>query len=369
MKVPSIDLQRSNGPIKEEILASVSELMDSSAFVLGAAVSNFEDDFARYLGVKHVIGVSSGYDALAISLQVLGVGPLDEVVTVPNTFIATAFAISHLHARPRFVDVDPLTNNMDPQKLSDAISKKCKAVLPVHLFGLAAPMEEILEVAKARGLPVVEDAAQAHGAMIKGKKCGSFGDLSCFSFYPTKNLGAFGEGGAIATNSDELARLVRLVRDVGQQEKYLHVELGRNARLHAMQAVVLRTKLQLLDDWNRERNAVADRYRAGLQDMQEIALPTVPEGYTHVYHQFSLQVQEQEQRDELRDHLVQVNIGVGIHYPVPIHKQPCYKDFVDEEYPVAERLAKGTISLPMFPGIQDDEIDYVIEKVRGFFTR
>lgn len=365
-KVPFADLTRIHAPLKAEILNRLGSIIDRSAFVLGPEVEAFEKDFASFVGTTHSIGVASGLDALKLALQAIGVGPGDEVITSANTFVATAFAASAVGAKVVLVDVEEDTYNIDPRLLEKAITPRTKAILPVHLYGQPATLGPILEMAKARGIPVIEDACQSHGAKYQGKNSGAIGLMGCFSFYPGKNLGAMGEGGAITTSDDGLKARLRMLRDVGQRKKYDHAVIGNNARIHTFQAAILGAKLPHLAKQNDERVRIAARYRELLGDVRQIVLPKVAADRTHVYH---LYVISAEKRDALQKQLGDKGVQTLIHYPVPIHFQECYASLGKGpgSFPVTERLAKSILSLPIFPGMTDAEIAAVASGIREFY--
>ena len=340
-----------------------SEVMREHRLCRRPFVAGFEQEFARFCDCKHAIGVGNGTDALWLSLLALGIGPGDEVITVPNTFIATAEAITYCGAKPVFVDVDEKTYNMDPALLEAAITPKTKAIIPVHLFGQTADMDPILAIAKAHGLHVIEDACQAHGAEYKGRKAGSMGDTGCFSFYPGKNLGAYGEAGAVVTNDDAIAEKIRMFRDHGQAKKYYHGVIGWNARMDGIQGAVLRVKLKYLADWNEARRAHAREYTRLLSSVEGVILPREADYAKHVYHIYAIRT---GQRDRLMTALAEQGISCGIHYPVPIHLQEAYRSLglAAGSFPVAEKCAEEFLSLPMFPELTTGQIAYVVDKIK-----
>jgi dTDP-4-amino-4,6-dideoxygalactose transaminase len=363
MKVPFLNLRSQHAPLRGEIDQAIAEVIDEAAFAGGPFVTRFEEDFAIYCGSKHAIGVGSGTEALWFVLLALGVGPGDEVITVPNSFMATAEAITYCGAKPVFVDVDERTYNMDPAGLEGAVTAATKAIIPVHLFGQSADMDPILEFARKRGLFVVEDAAQAHGAFYKSRKVGTLGEAACFSFYPGKNLGAFGEAGAVVTNSHKLEERVRTLRDHGQIRKYHHAVVGWNGRMDGIQGAVLQIKLRHLDKGNMLRRSHAGRYDAALQQVEEIIIPFCPSDLTPVYHIYAIRVQN---RDEVMDSLARKGIGSGVHYPVPIHLQEAYRSlgYGPGSFPIAEKCAAEFVSLPMFPELTSEQLDYVIQGIK-----
>ena len=363
--VPFVDLQAQHRALAAEIRVAVDEVLTDCNFILGRQVGEFERAFAAYVGVGHAVGVSNGLDALRIALAALGIGPGDEVIVPANTYIATALAASALGARVVLVDCDASTYNLDPAKLERAITLRTRVVIPVHLTGQPADMAPILEIAERRGLQVLEDAAQAHGAQYRGRPCGSMGIAGCFSFYPAKNLGAAGDGGMIVTPNEKLARQARKLSNYGEVVKYEHTEKGLNARLDTLHAAILQVKLPHLDDWNRQRARHAQRYRQRLAGIGDVRLPKVLPECTHVYHLFMVQT---SRRDALRQFLQDRGVQTGIHYPTPIHLQPAYADhgWKKGDFPVAEELASQIVSLPMFPELRDEQIDYVCERIGEF---
>ena len=378
MNVPFLDLKSQYAAIKDEIHAAVSEVMENTAFAGGPFVAAFEQEFARFCNCKHALGVGNGTDALWLSLLALGIGPGDEVITVPDTFIATAEAITYCGAKPVFVDVDPKTYNMDPNKLEDYLKKRLssnpsslspipKAVIPVHLFGQTADMDPILSIAGAHGLHVVEDACQAHGAQYKGRKAGSLGDAGCFSFYPGKNLGAYGEAGAVVTNDDALAEKIRMFRDHGQAKKYYHNVIGWNARMDGIQGAVLSVKLKYLAGWNEARREHAREYNRLFSPVAGVSEPREADYARHVFHIYAVRV---KQRDRLLAYLSEKGISCGIHYPVPIHLQKAYHGLglAQGSFPVAEACAEEFLSLPMFPELTSEQINLVVDEITGFYA-
>jgi dTDP-4-amino-4,6-dideoxygalactose transaminase len=355
-RVPFIDLDAHHRPIRAELDAAIAEVIDSAAFAGGPFVEKFERDFAAYCGCKHAIGVGSGTEALWLALLASGIGPGDEVITVPNSFMATAEAITYCRARPVFVDVDDSTYTMDPAGLEAALTPNTKAIIPVHLFGQCADMDPILDFARQNDLIVIEDAAQAHGAKYKQRMAGTMGSAGCFSFYPGKNLGAFGEAGAIVTNDQTLDSRIRILRDHGQTQKYHHSDIGWNCRMDGIQAAVLRVKLRQLDRGNKLRREHAAAYDDAFAGIEDIIAPAVADYAEHVYHVYAVRVQE---RDHALWLLGKKGIQSGIHYPVPIHRQKAYQ-FLGYEigsFPVAETLAHQLISLPMFPELTTSQIE------------
>jgi dTDP-4-amino-4,6-dideoxygalactose transaminase len=357
-RVPLIDLASHHAPLREEFDRAIAEVIDLGAFAGGPFVERFEKAFATYCGCDHAVGVGSGTEALWLSLLACGVGPGDEVITVPNTFMATAEAITYCGARPVFADVDEETYTMEPAGLEAALSSRTKAIIPVHLFGQPADMDPILEFARAHNLFVIEDAAQAHGARYKGGRVGGFGQLGCFSFYPGKNLGAFGEAGAVVTNDENLYDRIRILRDHGQVRKYHHTEVGWNCRMDGLQAAILSIKLKHLDRGNALRRQHAALYDEAFASIDDIKTPTVATYAEHVYHIYAVRVEDREHAAWL---LGKKGIEFGIHYPVPIHRQKAYQflGYDIGSFPVAETAAHQLISLPMFPELTKPQIEMV----------
>lgn len=360
MIVPFLDLKDQNRALKAEILPLWEEILDSAEFVGGKHVSAFQEEFAAACSVRYCVAVNSGTDALRFIFLALGLKPGDEVISVPNTFIATTETISQAGGTIVFVDVDPDTYNMDPNKIEAAITPRTKGIVPVHLYGQTADMKPILAVAQKSGLWVVEDACQAHLAEYRGQKAGSMGIAAAFSFYPSKNMGACGEGGAVTTSDADLAHKVRMLRDHGQARKYCHDFEGYNGRCDALQAAALRVKLKHLPAWNEARRKNAERYFHLLENVDAVKLPQVGDGCLPVYHLFVVQV---DKRDEVVCLLKRKGISTGLHYPVPLHLQKAYEHMRIPEgcLPVAEECSKGLLSLPMFPELTDEQISYVCE--------
>jgi dTDP-4-amino-4,6-dideoxygalactose transaminase len=364
MPIPFLDLAAHHASIRPEIDAAIAAVIDRSAFASGPFVAQFEQHFAEYCGVDHAVGVGSGTDALWLTLLALGIGPGDEVITVPSTFMATAEAISYAGARPVFVDIDETTYTLDPTLLERAITPRTRAIMPVHLFGQPADMEPIVKIAQQRSLPVIEDACQAHGASYKGRRAGSLGTAGCFSFYPGKNLGAFGEAGAVTTHDADLAERLRMFRDHGQTQKYHHHVIGWNARMDGLQGAVLDVKLKTLDQANELRRRHAAQYHEQLAHLHEVILPQESPLARHVYHVFALRVPG---RDRVLRELGARGVQCGIHYPVPIHLQPAYRHlgYGLESFPVAERCADEFLSLPLFPELTANQITAVCDELEA----
>ena len=365
MKVPFLDLKAQYESIHDEITDAMQQVLDSSAFAGGPFVDRFEKEFASFCHCQYGIGVGSGTEALWLALLAHGIGCGDEVITVPSTFIATIEAISFCGAKPVFVDIDEQTYNMNPNLLENTITPQTKAIIPVHLFGQMADMDLIMEIAKARGLVVIEDACQAHGAQYKGRPAGSIGDAGCFSFYPGKNLGAYGEAGSVVTNNLNLDRNIRMLRDHGQAKKYYHAMIGWNARMDGLQGAVLGVKLKHLNSWNEARRENAKLYNELLADLDGIVVPREADYAKHVYHIYAIRVQN---RNGLMKALLEKGIHCGIHYPLPLHLQEAYHfmGLRKGSFPVAERCVEELVSLPMFPELSKEQIEYVVTKIKHF---
>ncbi|MBM4054530.1 MAG: DegT/DnrJ/EryC1/StrS family aminotransferase [Planctomycetes bacterium] len=367
MKIASLDLKRQYKSIQKEIDSAVLDVLASQSFVLGHYVESFEKSMANYCGAKYAIGVASGTDALLLALMACGIKSGDEVITTPFTFFATAGSIARLGALPVFVDIDPVTYNIDVNKIASVANKNTKALLPVHLFGQCAEMDTILEIARDKGLHVIEDAAQAIGALYKGKQAGTMGDIGCFSFYPSKNLGAYGDGGLVTANDDRLAALVKSLRVHGSVTRYYHEYVGINSRLDALQAVILNTKLKYLNEWSEKRRTVAAYYDEQLRETP-VRLPKIMNCNTHIYHQYMIATPK---RDLLKEHLSRHGIETVIYYPVPLHLQKCfeYLGYKPGDLPVSEKAANEVLAMPIFPEITREEQDYVVEQIKNFFFR
>lgn len=362
--IPLVDLKKQYESIKDEVNIAISEVLDSSHFVLGEKVEAFERNFADYTQTRFAFGVNSGTSALHLALLAAGVGPGDEVITVSFTFIATAAAITYTGAKPVFVDVDPETCTIDPDKIEAAITAQTRVIMPVHLYGTCADMDPIMDLARRHNLIVIEDAAQAHGAEYKRRRAGSIGELACFSFYPGKNLGAYGEAGAVVTNEEKFVDIIKQLRDQGQSTKYYHERVGYNYRMEGLQGAVLGVKLRHLEAWTEARRKHAATYQ------QELAgsgprLIAEPKNSRSVYHVFPLFLGA---RDELRNHLQGAGVSTGIHYPIPVHLQRAYRDlgYTAGDLPVTERLCKEMLSLPMYPELTGEEIAHITDSVREF---
>ncbi len=359
--IPSVDLKAQYQSIKAEIDAAIAGVLGSCQFVLGPEVGAFEKEFAAYCGTAECIALNSGTSALHLALLAAGVGPGDEVITVPFTFVASVAAVVYTGARPVLVDIDPRSFTMDPAAIEAAITPHTKVILPVHLYGQPADMDPIMDIARRHRLIVIEDAAQAHGAKYKGRPVGSIGDMACFSFYPGKNLGAYGEGGAVTTKNVELANTVRMLRDWGQDRKYHHVLHGFNYRMEALQGAILRVKLRHLERWNEARRAIVSKYNRLLAN-SSVERPAEMPWARHVYHQYTIRTNH---RDELQKALQNKGIQTGIHYALPVHLQPAYADlgYVRNSLPQSEKAAEQVLSLPLYPEMTDGQIEMVAKTV------
>lgn len=357
--IPFLDMRARHAPLKEEFMRVIGEVIDTGEFAGGRFVERFEQEFAAYCGTRTAVGVGSGTEALWLTMLAMGIGPGDEVITVPMTFAATVEAIRFTGARPVFVDIDPVSYTMDPTAVERAVTPRTKAILPVHLFGQPAEMSPLLEIARRFGLRVIEDAAQAHGAEYDGKKVGSLGDAGCFSFYPGKNLGALGEAGAVTCDDETLAKRLRMLRDHGQREKYHHEISGWNGRMDGIQAAVLSVKLPLLDAWNRSRRQHALHYGRGLSGIMDVILPAERQGTVHAWHIHAVRVRH---RQSILEVLRKQKIGYGLHYPVPVHLQPSSRDlgYKHRDFPVSEQYAHEFLSLPVSPELDDSSVEQVI---------
>lgn len=366
MQVKMVDLHRQYLSIKDEIDEAIQSVLTNTDFIMGAAVREFEADLATYLGATHAVGCASGTDALQVAMMGLGIGRGDEVITSPFTFVATAETIALLGATPVYVDIDAKTYNLDVQQIATRITSKTKAVIPVHLYGQPADLAPLLALAGERGLKVIEDAAQAIGARYHGRSAGTLGDIGCFSFFPSKNLGAYGDGGAMVTNDAVLAERCRMVTVHGSKKRYQHEILGLNSRLDTLQAAVLRVKLRHLEAWTEARIRIAHRYDDALQGL-ELATPYCAPGVRHVYNQYSIRT---SRRDALAEFLKSKGIGHAIHYPLPLYQQPAFRQYVPEGtfFPVAEAVSREIISLPIYPEMPEAEIAMVTAAMQAFFS-
>jgi dTDP-3-amino-3,4,6-trideoxy-alpha-D-glucose transaminase len=360
--IPVTKLDQAYPELLEELLEVVARVARQGAFTMGAELEGFEEEFAAYCETGHAVGVSSGTEAISLALRALGIGPGDEVIVPTNSFIATAEAVSWVGATPKFIDVDPATHLITAQAVADAIGPRTRCVIPVHLMGSTVDLDPTLELARAADLRVIEDTCQAHGAFHRGRRVGGIGDVGCFSFYPTKNLGGWGDGGAIVTNDPDVAERVRLLRSHGEQPRYHHRVVGTTARLDALQAALLRVKLRQLDDRNADRRRVGAALKAALAEASvELAAPAF-EGADHVYHLF---IVRSKQRDALREHLAERGVSTAVHYPFPIHATEAYAP-AEAPLPVAERLVEEICTLPLFPSMSDAEIAHVADAVNSF---
>ncbi|OON88463.1 aminotransferase [Oribacterium sp. C9] len=364
MKIPFVTFKPLEAELDRELRAAFERVFTRSWYIEGIEDETFEKAFAEYCGTKYCVGVGNGLDALMLALKALEIGEGDEVIVPSNTYIATALAVTYIGATPVFVEPDIRTFNIDPTKIEEKITKRTKAVMPVHLYGQACDMDSIMEIAKKHNLFVVEDCAQAHGATYKGKLIGSFGDAAGFSFYPGKNLGALGDAGATVTNDEELAKKVRALGNYGSDYKYHHVYKGNNSRLDELQAAFLSAKLPLIEKVNENRRDIANKYLAGINN-KEIILPFVPDYTVPVWHIFGIRC---KRRTELEKYLNDSGIGTNKHYPIPMHLQECYKDlgFKEGDFPIAEEVSATELSIPMYYGMADEEVQYVIDKVNEF---
>jgi dTDP-4-amino-4,6-dideoxygalactose transaminase len=363
IQVPYLDLRAQYQSIKPEIDAAVARVLDSCEFVLGSEVVAFEKEFAAHCGAAECVALNSGTSALHLALLAAGFGTGDDIITVPFTFVASVAAVLYTGARPILVDVDPRSLTMDAAAIEAAITSRTKAIMPVHLYGQPADMDPIMEVARRKGLVVIEDAAQAHGAKYKGHTVGSIGDMTCFSFYPTKNLGAYGEGGAVTTNNAEFARTIRLLRDWGQDRKYHHVKRAYNYRMEGLQGAILRVKLRYLERWNDARRMVAGKYNLSLSD-SGVRLPVEMPWARHVYHAYTLR---SDNRDHLQSALQSEGVQTAAHYAIPVHLQPAYSDlgYSRGDLPESESAAAEVLSLPVYPEMTDNQIDKVSRALRS----
>lgn len=366
--IPILDLTAQYKSIKKEIDAAIKEVVESQHFILGTEVENLEKEIAVYCGTKYAVGVASGTDALILSLKALGIGKGDEVITTPFTFFATAEAVSLVGAKPVFVDIDPKTYCIDPQLIEDRITKNTKAIIPVHLFGQCADMDRILDIARINNLKVIEDTAQAMGATYKGKQAGSMGDTGCLSFFPSKNLGGFGDGGMIITNNKETADKIKMLRVHGSTVRYMHSAIGTNSRLDALQAAVLRVKLRYLDKWLDGRRKAAQYYSDNLKNIPSITVPFTPSYNSHTYHLYVLRVKPGP--DKLSEYLNDNGIEARTYYPVSLHLQECYKDlgYKKGSLPESESASPQTVAIPLFPELGRKELDNIITLIKDFFT-
>jgi dTDP-4-amino-4,6-dideoxygalactose transaminase len=365
-KIPLLDLKAQMAPIREELLQAVAKVLDNGQYIMGPEVKAFEEEVARYVGVKHAIGVANGTDALLLALDAAGVGAGDEVITTPFTFFATAEVVSQLGATPVFVDIDEKTYNIDVKQIEAKITDKTKAIIPVHIFGQPANMDEIMALAEAHNLFVLEDSAQALGSEYKGRKIGTLGHAATYSFFPTKNLGGYGDGGMVVTNDDELAQKIRILRVHGSNPKYYHSMIGYNSRLDEMQAAMLRIKLRHLDDWNNGRRERAALYNELLKDTPLIT-PYAAEDRKHIYHLYIVQADD---RDQLMAYLKEKGISTGVYYPVPLHQQDVYKPLGYEKgsLPVSEYMSNRTFALPLYAELETETIHKIVDTIKEYYA-
>lgn len=376
MNVPFLDLKANYNSVKAEVNVAIQNVLDNTAYILGASVQNFEKDFAAAQRVKYCLGTSSGTDANHLVLWGLGIGPGDEVIMPANTFIATAWGATLCGATPVFVDCHPESYNIDVSKVEEKITPKTKAIVAVHLYGQSADLDPLREIAKKHNLFLVEDAAQAHLAEYKGKLIGGLTDAASFSYYPGKNLGAYGEGGAVTTNDELLFNKIKKLREHGQSQKYYHETLGHNYRMEGIQGAVLGVKLKYLNKWTDARRSVAAKYNEGLKSLKKVITPKEMSYAKHVYHLYVIQLDDgnleasNKLRDSLKDYLTENGVNVGLHYPIPLHLQECFKylGYKKGDFPNSERNAGAGLSLPMFPEMTDEQINYVISRIKDFFN-
>jgi len=360
--IPFVHLKREYTQVNEEVTLAMQRVIQSGWFILGEELEGFEKEFSKYIGATYGVGVNSGSDALFLAVKALGIGEGDEVITVSHTFISTVDAVVRNGAKPVFVDIDPDTYCIDVSKIEQAITDKTKAILPVHLYGHPANMDPIMEIAQKHKLCVIEDACQAHGAEYKGNKAGSIGAVGCFSFYPAKNLGAYGDGGIVVTNDEKLAEKLRMMRNYGQPKKYYHDFVGVNSRLDEIQAAILRVKLKHLDEWNERRGKIAKLYNKFFEDSDVVA-PVEKEYANHIYH---LYVIRHKDRDKLQQYLLKNGIQTQVHYPIPVHKQKAYLDSGgDAQLPVTEKMCGEILSLPIYPSLKNKELEYIANTIKG----
>jgi len=369
MQIKLVDLNKQYRSLEEEILNAIKDVLAKGSYILGQNVSSFEEELARYCDVKYAVGVASGTDALELSLRALGLNPGDEVITTPFTFIATAEAIAKVGAKPVFADIQPGTYNIDPLEFKKKITPKTKAVIPVHIYGQPCDMDRLMEISKEYNLKVIEDCCQAIGAEYKGKKVGGFGDTGCFSFFPSKNLSTYGDGGMIVTPSTELSSLLKMLRTHGSKNKYFHLYEGMNSRLDELHAAILRVKIRHIDEWNNMRRLAAAKYNERFKKYNvppKVVCPVSAPDVKHVYHVYGIQA---ENRDSLKDYLQQNGVQTGIHYPLGLHLQEVYKSFGYKkgDFPITERVCEAIISLPMYPELTTEEIDYIVKTIARFY--
>lgn len=366
MQIPLVDLKLQYLTLRKQIDQAINKILRSSSFIKGGPLEEFENEFAKFIGAKYCVGVNSGTDALHLSLMALGIGEGDEVILPTFTFVATAYAILYVGAKPVFVDIDPLTYNIDIKSIEDKITKKTKAIIPVHLYGQPCRMDKILQLANKYKLLIIEDACQSHGATFKGKKVGNFGNLAAFSFYPGKNLGAYGDGGAVVTNSSRLLKKIKRLREYGASSKYVFEQLGFNSRLDSLQASILNVKLKYLKHWNKKRQELAENYNKLLLSVKQITTPYQDKNLSHVYHLYVIQT---PRRNELKDYLQKRGVQTGVHYPISLHLQKSLKNlgYKKGDFPVAEKLNSKILSLPIFPELTFKQLEYIVDSIKTFF--
>ncbi|MBR4084720.1 MAG: DegT/DnrJ/EryC1/StrS family aminotransferase [Lachnospiraceae bacterium] len=364
MKIPYLNLATIHDPIKEELKEKFNQVLDSEWFIQGTACTKFEEEFAAYCGAKYCVGVGNGLDAIRVILQAYGIGEGDEVIVPANTFIATVLAVSYVGATPVLVDADEKTYNIDISKIEEAITDKTKAIIVVHLYGRVVDVNAVRKIADKYGLKVIEDSAQAHGAVCEGKRTGNLGDAAAFSFYPGKNLGALGDGGAVTTNDKALADNIRAICTYGSFEKYNHQFKGCNSRLDEVQAALLSVKLKCLEGWNEERKSIAEQFNQKINN-DLFVLPQIDDRDGHVFHIYPLLCQD---RQKLIAYLEEKGIGTNVHYPIPIPKQGAYKEMVQDmvKYPITEKICANEVSIPLYPGLQQEQIDYIIDALNDY---
>lgn len=365
MKIPLVDLKAQYESIKDEIGEAIQRVLDSMQFILGEEVIRFEEEFAKFCNVKYCVGVNSGTDAIYLALRALSIGEGDEVITVSHTFIGTVEPIGLVGAKPVFVDIDPDVYTIDVRKIEEVITVRTKAIVPVHLYGYPADMEPIIQIAQKYGLEIIEDCAQAHGAEYEGKKVATIGDIGCFSFFPGKNLGAYGDGGAAVTNNEEVFKKVKMLRNHGRLKKYEHEFEGTNSRLDTLQAAILRVKLKHLEQWTERRIEKAKVYDELLKEVDEVIIPKVLPEAKHVYHLYVIRVKN---RDKVQQRLKEKGIATGIHYPIPLHLQPAYKylGYKEGDFPVTERLTREILSLPIYPELTKEQQFLIVNALKEF---
>lgn len=368
MQVPFVDLKAQYATIKTEVDQAILTVLENCNFILGREVEEFEKSFADFIGTKYALGVSTGLDALRMGLEALGIGSGDEVIIPANTFIATALAVSAVNARPVLVDIDPITYNIDPNLIEAAITPQTKAIMPVHLYGQAADMAEIMDIAKRHNLQIIEDACQSHGSQYNNRSTGTFGEIGCFSLYPGKNLGAYGDGGIVITENKDFADKIARLRNYGQKQKYYHSEKGVNNRLDTLQAAVLNVKLKYLKDWNSKRAHNASRYNHYLSTIEDIHTPQIALNRNHIFHLYVIRVKE---REKLQKFLSEKGITTIVHYPIPIHMQEAYSDlgYKIGAFPITETVANEIVSLPMYPELSEEQIKYTSSMIAEFYRR